>query len=188
MTLLTDNNTTANNDNNTAFNFGMHKDGNGIALEFTNAYNEIGKISTRWMYTFQNGLTYYDWAHYNAGTSLEPGVGYIHKGTGNIGLEQEYLFEGKPNNGTILIPADDVDGDSGNESQADVTLTSTLIGNPYPSAIDVHRFIDDNVGVLEGSLQLWQQWAASNHIVSEYKVVMQRLIKWLRPELINLLY
>ena len=41
----------------------------------------------------------------------------------------------------------------------DVTLTSTLIGNPYPSAIDAHKFIDDNAGVIEGTLYLWQQWA-----------------------------
>ncbi|MBT8277615.1 MAG: T9SS type A sorting domain-containing protein, partial [Bacteroidia bacterium] len=62
-----------------------------------------------------------------------------------------------------------VDGDSGNESQADVTLTSTLIGNPYPSAIDAHTFIDDNAGVIEGTLYLWQQWAGDNHILREYE-------------------
>jgi hypothetical protein len=68
-----------------------------------------------------------------------------------------------------LIAADDVDGDSGNESQADVTLTSTLIGNPYPSAIDAHTFIDDNAGVIEGTLYLWQQWAGTSHILREYE-------------------
>ncbi|NND25468.1 MAG: T9SS type A sorting domain-containing protein, partial [Flavobacteriaceae bacterium] len=168
VTTLSDNNAATNNTNNTAFQFNNLKEGDGSLVQFTNAYNEVGKISTRWMYTFQNGLTYYDWAHYTQTTNLDPGVGYVHKGTGNAGTTQEYLFEGKPNNGTILIAADDVDGDSGNESQADVTLTSTLIGNPYPSAIDAHTFIDDNAGVIEGTLYLWQQWAGDNHILREY--------------------
>ncbi|NND24802.1 MAG: LamG domain-containing protein, partial [Flavobacteriaceae bacterium] len=161
VTALTDNNAATNNTNNTAFQFNTLKEGDGSLVQFTNALNEAGKISTRWMYTFENGLTYYDWVRFNPSTSLDPGVGYIHKGTGNAGTTQEYIFEGKPNNGTILITADDVDGDSGNESQADVTLTSTLIGNPYPSAIDAHTFIDDNAGVIEGTLYLWQQWAGS---------------------------
>ncbi|MBT8325021.1 MAG: LamG domain-containing protein, partial [Winogradskyella sp.] len=169
VTTLSDNNAATNNTNNTAFQFNTLKEGDGSAVEFTNAYNEVGKISTRWMYTFQNGLTYYDWAQYSPTTSLNPGIGYIHKGTGNPGLEQEYIFEGKPNNGTILITADDVDGDSGNESQPDVTLTSILLGNPYPSAIDAHQFIDDNTGVIEGTLYLWQQWAGSNHVLREYE-------------------
>ncbi len=42
----------------------------------------------------------------------QPGFGYTQKGTGNAGTEQQYIFEGKPNNGTILIAADDVDGDA----------------------------------------------------------------------------
>ncbi len=169
VSLLTDNNTAFNNTNNTAFKFNTLKEGNGSAVQFTTAYNEVGKLSTRWMYTFQNGITYYDWAHFSATTDLDPGVGYIHKGTGNAGLEQEYTFEGKPNNGTILIAADDVDGDSGNESQPDVTQTTTLIGNPYPSAIDAHKFIDDNVGVIDGTLYFWHQWAGSSHNLAEYE-------------------
>ena len=129
-TSLIDNNTAANNANNTAFTFNTLKEGNGSLVQFTSAYNEVGKISTRWMYTFLNGITYFDWAHYLPTTALNPGVGYIHKGTGNAGLYQEYLFEGKPNNGTVLIAADDVDGDSGNESQADVTQTTTSNRKP----------------------------------------------------------
>ncbi len=31
--------------------------------------------------------------------------------------EQQYIFEGKPNNGTILVAADDVEGDSWNDTK-----------------------------------------------------------------------
>jgi hypothetical protein len=33
----------------------------------------------------------------------------------------------------------------------------------------VHKFIDDNVGVIDGYLQLWQQWGGSSHNLSEYE-------------------
>ena len=168
-TLLLDNNTTFNNANNSAFGINTLKEGNANAVEFTSAYNETGKISTRWMYTFLNGVTYYDWVSYSPTTQLNPGVGYIHKGTGNTGATQDYIFEGKPNNGTVLIAANDVDGDSANESEPDVTLTTTLVGNPYPSAIDAHQFIDDNEDVIDGTLYLWEQWAGDSHYISEYE-------------------
>ncbi len=43
------------------------------------------------------------------------------------------------------------------------------MGNPYPSALDVEKFIDDNAGVIGGTLQLWQQWAGDSHYLDEYK-------------------
>ena len=147
----------------------MLKEGDGTPVEFTSAHDEVGKLSTRWTYTFLNGITYYDWAFLNPATAIAPGVGYIHKGMGNGGATQQFLYEGRPHNGTILIAADDVNGDAGNESQPDVTQTTTLIGNPYPSAIDAHKFIDDNVGVIDGTIYLWQQWAGDSHILEEYE-------------------
>ena len=168
-TTLTNNNGSSNNTNNSSFSLNMLKEGDGTPVEFTTAHQEVGKISTRWTYTFLNGITYYDWLPLAPATTIAPGVGYISKGTGNAGLTQEYLFEGKPNNGTVLIAADDVDGDSGNESQPDVTQTTTLIGNPYASAIDAHQFINDNAGVIDGTIYLWQQWAGDNHILEEYQ-------------------
>ncbi|NNF85068.1 MAG: LamG domain-containing protein, partial [Winogradskyella sp.] len=69
VTTLTDNNAATNNTNNTAFQFNTLKEGDGSLVQFTNALNEAGKISTRWMYTFENGLTYYDWVRFNPSTS-----------------------------------------------------------------------------------------------------------------------
>lgn len=168
-TTLGNDNANVNNHNNSSFSLGMHKEGNGNDVQFTSAYNEVGKLSTRWTYTFLNGITYYDWLPLSPSTTIEPGVGYIHKGLGNAGLDQEYLFEGRPNNGTIKITANDVDGDSGNESEPDVTQTTTLVGNPYPSAIDAHKFIEDNEGIIDGTLYFWHQWAGSSHNLAEYE-------------------
>jgi len=103
-------------------------------------------------------------------SAISPGFGYTQKGTGTFRPEQEYIFQGKPNNGTILITADDVDNDTDNESQQNVTMTTTLIGNPYPSALDARQFITDNAGVIQGTILLWEQWAGSSHYLAEHRV------------------
>ena len=165
-TSLSDNNAATNNANNTSFKLNMIKDEVGINIPFTTAYNQVGKISTYWLYTFKNGRTYWDWAALPPTTSMGVGVGYTQKGTGNAGTEQQYIFEGKPNNGTILVNVTDVGGPG---SVTSVSKTEFLFGNPYPSAIDIHKFIDDNAGMIEGSLQLWQHWGGNTHTLNEYE-------------------
>lgn len=175
-TSLIDNNTSLNNSNNTAFSLNMLKESNGDAVTFTSAYDNVGDISTRWLYTFQNGIDYWGWSAITPSSSIQPGFGYTQKGTGNAGTEQQYIFEGKPNNGTILIAANDVEGDDGvtTESVKNVSLTTTLIGNPYPSALNAIQFINDNKpgtgsGVISGTIQLWEQWAGNSHYLLEYE-------------------
>ncbi|WP_298340344.1 LamG-like jellyroll fold domain-containing protein [uncultured Algibacter sp.] len=165
-TSLTDNNAATNNANNSAFSLDMLKDGSGSTCMFTSNYTGSGSISTYWLYKFVNGKTYWDWAWVSPSTPLSPGVGYTQKGTGSGGTEQQYIFEGKPNNGTILVDVEDVGGPG---SVANHTKTEYLLGNPYASAIDIHKFIDDNVGVIDGTLQLWQQWGGNSHNLSEYE-------------------
>ena len=164
-TALTDNNGSSNNGNNTTFSVNMLKEGDGTPIAFTNAHDEIGKLSTRWLYTFQNGVTYYDYAALAPGTALSPGVGYTQKGLGNPGADQQYMFEGKPNNGTILLNVVDTGGAG---SVPAVSRTSYILGNPYASALDISKFIDDNAGVISGTLQLWQQWSGTSHVLDEY--------------------
>lgn len=164
-TTLFDNNSNLNNANNTNYQLNMLKEGNGTNVQFTTAYNEVGKVSTRWMYVYQNGVTYYDYALIDSNTNLQPGVGYTQKGTGNAGTEQQYIFEGKPNNGTILVNVIDTGGAG---SVSGVSKTDYLFGNPYPSAIDLHDFIDDNFGIIDGTIQLWQQWSGTSHNLSDY--------------------
>ena len=160
-----DNNTNLNNTNNTNYQISMLKEGNGTNVQFTNAHDEVGKVSTRWMYVYQNGVTYLDYTAINENTNLKPGAGYTQKGTGNSGLEQQYIFEGKPNNGTILVNGID---NGGSGSIPAISRTDYLLGNPYPSAIDLHKFILDNSTVIDGSIQLWQQWSGTSHFLDDY--------------------
>ena len=165
-TSLTDNNASTNNTNNSDWILNMLKDESGIGCLFTSGYTGNGSISTYWLYTFINGRTYWDWVQISTSTGLKPGVGYTQKGTGTAAPEQQYIFEGKPNNGTILLDVADVGGPG---SVANVSKTEYLLGNPYASAIDIYKFIDDNAGVIDGYLQLWQQWGGASHNLSEYQ-------------------
>ena len=89
--------------------------------------------------------------------NLRPGVGYAatHINTNfTEGTTYPYTFTGEFNNGTILTPIQRND-----ESNLDSNWN--LIGNPYPSAIDVTAFFEANVnvknpeGALEGIIYLW---------------------------------
>ncbi|WP_406685501.1 hypothetical protein N1F78_07220 [Seonamhaeicola sp. MEBiC1930] len=164
-TSLIDNNGSSNNTNNSAFTLDMLKDGDGFNCEFTSAYTASGNISSYWIFAYKNGKTYWDWSKVTTTSDIEPGVGYTQKGTGVPFSEQQYIFEGKPNNGTILVSATDVGGPG---SVQGVSKTTYLLGNPYPSALDIHTFIDDNASVIGGTLQLWHQWSGSSHNLNEY--------------------
>ena len=164
-TTLGDDNATTNNTNNTSFRLELLKDNTGFPVQFTSSYSQTGYISTYWLYSFINGVTYWDWKKIAPTANINPGVGYTQKGTDSGGSEEQYVFEGKPNNGTIVI---DVTDKGGPGSVSSVSATTYLLGNPYPSALDIGKFIDDNAGVISGTLQLWQQWSGSSHYLNEY--------------------
>ncbi|WGD36001.1 LamG-like jellyroll fold domain-containing protein [Olleya sp. YS] len=160
---LINNNGISNNPNNTTFSLNMLKDSATNNVQFTNGYHDDGKISTYWLYSYQNGVTYYDWDVLNINTPLISGLGYTQKGGGSL---SEYIFEGKPNNGTILLSATDTGGSG---SVPGVSKTEYLVGNPYASAIDAHQFIDDNSMVTTGAIYLWEQWAGDSHVLNQYE-------------------
>ncbi|TNJ45383.1 T9SS type A sorting domain-containing protein [Tamlana fucoidanivorans] len=166
ITSLTNNNAALNNANNSSFKLNTLKDDVGLNMPFTSSYTGNGSISTYWLYTFISGITYWDWKKVAPSSLIKPGIGYTQKGTGTAAPKQQYIFEGKPNNGTVLL---DVTDKGGAGSVPDVSKTEYLIGNPYPSAIDIHKFIDDNQGVIKGDLHLWQQWSGNSHYLSEYQ-------------------
>ncbi|MCB4807507.1 T9SS type A sorting domain-containing protein [Tamlana sp. 62-3] len=165
-TPLSDNNATSNNANNSAFNLNMLKDASGNNWTFVSGYTGSNSISTYWLYTYKNGLKYWDWAQIGPSSNIGTGVGYTQKGTGVSGATQQYIFSGKPNNGTIKIAVSDRGGSG---SVPDVSKTEYLVGNPYASAIDIHQFIEDNQGVIDGTVSVWQQWAGNSHYLSEYE-------------------
>ncbi|WGD34158.1 LamG-like jellyroll fold domain-containing protein [Olleya sp. YS] len=117
-----------------------------------------------WKYANQSGA-YSDWQHVRSTGSLSAGEGFTMKGVantnGNVTLEQNYVLEGKPNNGEITLPIT-----AGNEY---------LVGNPYASAIDAHQFIMDNAPTIEGAgsttgtLYFWEHWGGGSHNLADYQ-------------------
>ncbi|MBJ6367131.1 HYR domain-containing protein [Snuella sedimenti] len=123
-------------------------------------------ISTRWLYAFENYTTntYAAWRQVGSGSTFNAGLGHIMKGSGKSyvpGTEatQNYVFIGKPNNGTISTPIT-----AGNES---------LVGNPYASAIDSKEFLIDNgpsgTNSISGALYFWEHYVGNNtHVLRDY--------------------
>ena len=166
--------------NNTDYVMNMLQDGDGN-IQFTTNFDppttSPATISTSWLYIYQNGVGYWDWSAINGASAIPAGVGYIHKGPGTAGAQHQYLFDGKPNNGVISLGVIDTGGPGSVEG---VSKTEYLLGNPYPSALDAHEFIDDNVGVSSGTLYLWEQWSGSSHILDEYEggyAILNKLAK-----------
>jgi len=119
--------------------------------------NPIG-IADYWIWKFANQPDddYSAWQHVRSTGTIASGEGFTLKGpgTGSISTPQNYVFIGKPNNGTITVPIN-----AGNDY---------LVGNPYPSAIDAHEFLDDNP-LTGGTLYFWEHWGGGSHSLHEYQ-------------------
>lgn len=100
-------------------------------------------ISSRWIFTY-SGDSYSDWNPISDNTSIPAGYGFTMKGVNgldptliegvknNPGNAQRYDFRGRPNNGPIVVPV--------------VSGEYTLVGNPFPSALDLSLFLLENSG------------------------------------------
>jgi len=113
-------------------------------------------INTNWLYKYTRGSNgeYANWIKIDQNTALSPGEGYTMKGTNTLAANQNYTFKGVPNDGEYLFPI------SAGES--------SLLGNPYPSAIDSHKFINDNLAVFDGTLHFWCDGGSTSHNLSDY--------------------
>tara|TARA_R110002049_G_scaffold29808_1_gene101546 strand:+ start:324 stop:3695 length:3372 start_codon:yes stop_codon:yes gene_type:complete len=170
--------------NNTAFSFtnnilknGTISSNPGNITFLTSGYN--GSITGTdinvadywiWKYGSQLSNDYSSWQHLRSTGTINVGEGFTMKGVESSGTSftstQNYVFDGKPNNGDITIPIK-----AGNDY---------LVGNPYPSALDANEFIKDNISNLEtngrntngniinGTLYFWDHFASGTHIVPEY--------------------
>ncbi|PKP14902.1 MAG: hypothetical protein CVU07_12500, partial [Bacteroidetes bacterium HGW-Bacteroidetes-23] len=94
------------------------------------------------------GLNPQSWVGGVANLPMVAGKGYIirapngYPSTG-AGTVFTGAFEGVPNNGIVVVPA-----------QGDLEKWN-LIGNPYPAAIDIEKFLITNSSILEGTIRLW---------------------------------
>ena len=112
-----------------------------------------------------------DWQYAKANEVMVPGIGYAatyapNKFT-NLGQQYAYTFSGLFNNGIITVPVYRNDTEKKD-------MNWNFIGNPYPSAIDVDAFFNENVynsvtnpsGVLDGAIYLWSQNTAPSSTVN----------------------
>ena len=106
------------------------------------------QIAPYWIWRFVNTTPVYaSWQFVGNGALLNPGEGFSMKGTSGpdgtiadaaenvankVGLAQRYDFRGRPNDGNVSVAVS-----NGN---------TTLVGNPYSSAINLNMYLVENRG------------------------------------------
>jgi hypothetical protein len=119
-----------------------------------------------WVYKFDNsGNDIANFSRISETGTLQAGKGFTLKGSGASSANQNLTFVGKPNNGTIT-----------NTVGADQLL---MAGNPYPSALDADKFINDNINTIannntnpsiDGTLYFWEQYNTNpSHVLRDYQ-------------------
>lgn len=124
--------------------------------------------SSFWIFKFHGPAEdYYSWSHLGSTNNMIIGEGYTMKGSGagSVTETQNYVFKGKPNNGTIDLNIN--------------TGEHYLVGNPYPSALDADAFIKDNISVadggnnssnvINGTLYFWEHFGGGSHNTAQYQ-------------------
>ena len=91
------------------------------------------------------------WITYKYGTEvMQSGLGYSVRAPQNtsttVPVAYPGSFKGVPNNGVFTLPV------LGPINGSD---RFNLLGNPYPSALDAEKFINQNLSKLEGTLYFW---------------------------------
>ena len=136
-----------------------------IGQTFTNLYSipTMGFIY-QWNPTFSNtNGTQGNWESLTPTTPMTKGKGYIIRASSSYGWTGNLtsVFTGVPNNGNITIPIQ-----RGNLSGQDDNYN--LIGNPYPSSINIMDFLFANVSSIDGYVNLWRHLNAPTSSVSPF--------------------
>ena len=135
-----------------------------IQQQTTTAFNGESnplRISSRWIYTLRGSNQYSSWIHVANSSNLAPGEGFTMKGTRTDvnAHAQLYDFRGRPNDGDITVPV----YHNGSEG------LSTLVGNPYPSALDLAAFLEENYDIA-AQILFWDQDRTTNsHYIYDYE-------------------
>ena len=91
-----------------------------------------------------------------ASGKMIPGVGIAAEGPmGETGVHK-ITFTGPPNNGKISVPL------KGNFGDSDPQNDFNLVGNPYPSAMDIDLFLKGNSSVIDPTIYLWSHSTSSS--------------------------
>ncbi len=138
----------------------------GSGSSNVNGSQNPAHINEAWIYVFRNAPDgdYSSWTYVGSTGNINPAEGYTMKGPNIFNAARPgsssntefkgYTFSGKPNNGTYSITID-----HGNDY---------LVGNPYPSALDVNDFINENSGKFSGTLYFWEHVNGSSHYLNDY--------------------
>ncbi|QED36760.1 T9SS type A sorting domain-containing protein [Antarcticibacterium arcticum] len=137
-----------------------------IITQELNGHANPLKISGRWIYKL-SGSAYSDWEYVGNNFNVNPGEGFTMKGVdgtnteiklygvdNNPGNEQRYDFRGRPHTGTIALDI--------NKNEI------LLVGNPYPSALDLNMFLEENT-TTTGIAYFWDSRPVSSHYLKDYE-------------------
>lgn len=96
-------------------------------------------------------------------TVFEKAKGYLIRVSNNHSSTAPQIFEGEfegtPNNGVIRYAMEYANNDD----------SYNLVGNPYPSPINVSKFIDENIDNIDGTLWVWRK--TNDHTTTSYCTV-----------------
>lgn len=139
---------------------------NAKLISALDGHSDPLSISNRWIYTF-SGANYSNWSYAGDHFDLLPGEGFTMKGVNgynlneiegqaiNRGSSQTYDFRGLPNDGLIELPI-----------KKDQIL---LVGNPYPSALNLDKFLTENTSST-GIAYFWDSRKNGNsHYLTDYE-------------------
>jgi hypothetical protein len=121
--------------------------------------------------SFGGSTDYAAWSYVGQDGDVESGYGFTMKGTDVA--NQQYDFRGRPNSGTITTDLVYIPRNAGIQ-----VPSFTMIGNPYPSALDTRDFIHDvantnlyvdvDPAISNGTLYYWEQQDTGTHNLVGY--------------------
>lgn len=133
-------------------------------IPFVSAYTGANAspftLSNYWLYKFINSVNDpSSWTSIDENATLNATEGFTIKP--GIIANKTFTYIGTPNDGNYtatITAADKSDPDSSNH-----IYYYSLLGNPYPSALDADQFISDNSGVIEGTIYFHEAGNGTDH-------------------------
>ncbi|AOW21143.1 LamG-like jellyroll fold domain-containing protein [Urechidicola croceus] len=131
------------------------------------------KIATYWFWKFVNsGNDYANWTWAGGDNKLKASEGFSMKGVSGaneITADQNYVFIGKPNNAPENLGEEIIHTTFAGGTTDEGWTYNSLTGNPFPSALDADKFINDNLATTTGTIYFWEHWGGNNHNWRDYQ-------------------
>lgn len=122
-----------------------------------NLFNFSPETLTHRFYTYDAASNAFSSTSLNSSSEFTPAKGFTIRAPNNqsstIATEWTGTFMGVPNNGTISFPLASYVMNGSNYN---------LVGNPFPSAINVNKFLQENENTIEGVIYYYQHTLTMN--------------------------